>query len=66
MRVAGFGKVPAVWDEEKKTFSWQVNRPIRIPLSEASVQWRLKDHREYEIPMRWSFRTDLEASYQPR
>ncbi|MGJ8725464.1 MAG: polysaccharide deacetylase family protein [Roseibacillus sp.] len=66
MRVAGFGKVPAVWNEEQKTFSWQVNRPLRIPSCEVSVQWRLKDHREYELPMRWSFRIDLEASYQPR
>lgn len=66
MRVAGFGKVPAVWDEEKKTFSWQINRPLRIPSCEVSVQWRLNDHREYELPMRWSFRVDLEAAYQPR
>ena len=66
MRVNGFGKVPAVWDEELKTFSWPVNRPLRTPACEVSVQWRLKDHREYELPMRWSFRVDLEASYQPR
>ncbi|GHC43225.1 polysaccharide deacetylase family protein [Roseibacillus persicicus] len=66
MRVAGFGKVPAVWSEEDKTFSWQVNRPLRIPSCEVSVQWRLNDHREYELPMRWSFRVDLEAAYQPR
>lgn len=66
MRVAGFGKVPAKWNEEEKTFSWQVNRPLRIPVCEVSVQWRLKDHREFELPMRWSFRIDLEAAYQPR
>ena len=66
MRVAGFGKVPAVWDEKDKTFSWQINRPLRIPVCEVSVQWRLKDHREYELPMRWSFRVDLEAAYQFR
>ena len=66
MRIGGFGKVPAVWDEEKKTFSWKINRPLRIPSCQVSVQWRLKDHREYELPMRWSFRIDLESSYQPR
>ena len=66
MRIGGFGKVPAVWDDANKTFSWQINRPLRIPSCQVSVQWRLKDHREYEIPMRWSFRVDLEASYQPR
>jgi peptidoglycan/xylan/chitin deacetylase (PgdA/CDA1 family) len=66
MRVGGFGKVPAKWNEEDKTFSWQVNRPLRIPVCQVSVQWRLKDHREYELPMRWSFRIDLEAAYQPR
>lgn len=66
MRVAGFGKVPAIWNEEDKTFSWQVNRPIRTPSCEVSVQWRLNDHSEYELPMRWSFRLDLESAYQPR
>ena len=66
MRVAGFGKVPGVWDEADKTFSWQVNRPLRTPSCEVTVQWRLKDHNEYELPMRWSFRLDLEATYQPR
>lgn len=66
MRIAGFGKVPAVWDQSNKTFSWEVNRPMRVPSCDASVQWRLKDHKEYELPMRWSFRIDLEAAYQPR
>lgn len=66
MRIGGFGKVPAKWNEEDKTFSWQVNRPLRVPICQVSVQWRLKDHREYELPMRWSFRIDLEAAYQPR
>ncbi|MBK1833695.1 polysaccharide deacetylase family protein [Roseibacillus ishigakijimensis] len=66
MRVAGFGKVPGLWNEEEKTFSWQVNRPLRIPVCEVTVQWRRTDKREYELPMRWSFRVDLEAAYQPR
>lgn len=66
MRVGGFGKVPGKWNEEDKTFSWQVNRPLRIPICQVSLQWRLKDHREYELPMRWSYRIDLEAAYQPR
>jgi peptidoglycan/xylan/chitin deacetylase (PgdA/CDA1 family) len=66
MRVSGFGKVPAVWNEKDKTFSWQVNRPLRMPASQISVQWREKERREYELPMRWSFRIDLEAAYQPQ
>ena len=64
MRVGGFGKAPAVWDDTKKTFSWKVNRPVRVPVIEASVQWRLKGNSEYELPMRWSFQVDLEAAYQ--
>jgi hypothetical protein len=66
MRVAGFGKVPATWDEEKKTYSWQVNRPLRTPACRVSLQWKEKERREYELPMRWSFRIDLEAAYQPQ
>ncbi|MDP0492099.1 MAG: polysaccharide deacetylase family protein [Verrucomicrobiota bacterium JB023] len=66
MRVAGLGKVPAVWDEDEKTYSWTVNRPLRAPSCEVSIQWRLKDNSSYELPMRWSFRLDLEAAYQPR
>ena len=66
MRIAGFGKVPAVWDDTAKTFSWELNRPLRTPTCQASVQWRLKNHKQYELPMRWSFRIDLEAAYQPR
>lgn len=66
MRVAGFGKVPAVWNEEDQTFSWQVNRALRTPSCQVSVQWRQKDHSEYELPMRWSFRLDLAAAYQPQ
>ncbi len=66
MRVGGFGKVPGKWNESNKTYSWQINRPLRVPICSVSVQWRLNDHREYEIPMRWSFRVDLEAAYQPK
>lgn len=65
MRVGGFGKVPAVWNEEKKTFSWRINRPLRTPICSVSVQWRLKENIDYEPPMRWSFRINLEEAYQP-
>jgi len=66
MRVSGFGKVPATWDSENQTSSWRVNRSLRAPQYEVSLQWRLKGNREFELPMRWTFQVDLEAGYQPR
>lgn len=65
MRVGGFGKVPAQWDENKKTFSWKINRPLRNSFCNVSVQWRLKENVDYDPPMRWSFRINLEEAYQP-
>lgn len=65
MRVGGFGKVPAEWDDEKKTYSWKINRPLRTLYCNVSVQWRLKENIDYEPPMRWSFRINLEEAYQP-
>ncbi len=66
MRVSGFGKIPATWDSENQTSSWRVNRSLRAPQYEVSLQWRLKGNREFELPMRWTFQVDLEAGYQPR
>lgn len=64
MRVAGFGKVPAVFDEETKIVSWKVMRPLRQPVCQVSLQWRLKEQEQYEDPMKWSFRIDRAANYQ--
>ncbi|MBK1830792.1 polysaccharide deacetylase family protein [Verrucomicrobiaceae bacterium R5-34] len=65
MRVAGFGKVPAVYDNQSKTVSWQVNRRLRTRTCEVSLQWRKTGSTDYEDPMTWIFRIDREAAYQP-
>lgn len=64
MRVAGFGKVPVKFDPVTKTASWKVTRPLRQPLCQVSIQWKLVDAEEYQDPMKWSFRVDRAASYQ--
>jgi len=64
MRVAGFGKVPAKFDMEKKIVSWTVNRRLRQQACEVAVQWSLLDKTKPENPMRWTFLIDREASYQ--
>ena len=64
MRVGGFGKVPAVVNPETNEIAWTVNRPLRQPICEVSVQWRLKGKTSYEPVMRWSFGIDRVANYQ--
>ncbi|MDB4406983.1 polysaccharide deacetylase family protein [bacterium] len=64
MRVGGFGKVPAVLNAETNELSWTVNRALRQPICEVSVQWRLKGKESYEPVMSWSFGIDRVASYQ--
>ncbi|WP_435894481.1 polysaccharide deacetylase family protein [Oceaniferula spumae] len=66
MRVAGFGKVPAVYDNQTKTVSWKVNRRLRSRTCEVSLQWRTKGATQYADPMTWIFRIDREAAYQPK
>ena len=66
MRIAGFGKVPAVYDGETKTVSWQVNRKLRASTCEVTLSWRVKGSTEYADPMTWIFRIDREAAYQPK
>ena len=66
MRVAGFGKVPAVYDAQTKTVSWQVNRRLRSRTCEITLSWRIKGATKYEDPMTWIFRIDREAAYQPK
>lgn len=65
MRVSGFGEVPAEFDPATKTTSWQVNRPLRQPTCQVSVGWKDADGKPVEPPLRWSFRLDREAAYQP-
>ncbi|NNC86951.1 MAG: polysaccharide deacetylase family protein [Akkermansiaceae bacterium] len=64
MRVSGFGKVPAFFLPDTKTFQWKVQRRLRQAVCEVTVTWRLKGASEYANPMRWSFLIDREASYQ--
>ena len=64
MRVAGFDKVPVEMKPGTQTFQWTVSRPLRQPLCEVTVQWRLKSKEKYEPVMRWAFRIDRQASYQ--
>lgn len=65
MRVAGFGKVPAIYDNQTKTVSWKVNRRLRARTCEVVLSWRTKGSTQYEEPMSWIFRVDREAAYQP-
>ncbi|MGJ8656821.1 MAG: polysaccharide deacetylase family protein [Akkermansiaceae bacterium] len=66
MRVAGFGKVPAVYNPETKTISWVVNRRLRSHHSTVSVQWKLIDAKVYQPAMEWTFVIDKEAAYTPK
>lgn len=65
MRVAGFGDVPAVFDETKKELSWQVNRRLRTDTCHVSVSWKGSDKKTAATPVRWTFSIDKEAAYQP-
>ncbi|MFM2199496.1 MAG: hypothetical protein RLZZ505_2928 [Verrucomicrobiota bacterium] len=65
MQVAGFGQVPATYDAEKKTFSWQVNRRLRQPVCHVQVTWKDPEGKTTETPLKWSFQIDREAAYQP-
>jgi peptidoglycan/xylan/chitin deacetylase (PgdA/CDA1 family) len=65
MQVAGFGEVPASYDTEGKTFSWQVNRRLRQPICQVQVTWKDTAGKAAETPLKWSFQIDREAAYQP-
>ncbi|MBK1791585.1 polysaccharide deacetylase family protein [Persicirhabdus sediminis] len=65
MRVEGFGRVPASYDNLSKSLSWKVNRRLRHQSCNITVQWKLIDGEEYEEPLKWSFIVDHEAAYEP-
>jgi len=65
MKVGGFGEVPAVYDEQSKSYSWQVNRRLRSPVCQVAVSWLDSKGKPPEVPLRWSFRIDAEAAYLP-
>lgn len=66
MKVAGFGLVPANWNAETGSYSWQVNRHLRTSGCQVSVSWKDVDGTPPEVPLRWNFRIDQEAAYVPR
>jgi peptidoglycan/xylan/chitin deacetylase (PgdA/CDA1 family) len=66
MKVGGFGEVPALLDPESKVLSWQVNRRLRSPVCQVAVSWLDSKGKPPEVPLRWSFRIDPEASYVPQ
>lgn len=65
MKIAGFGEVPAVYDPQKKSISWQVNRRLRSDACEVSVEWKKIDNKPHSPPLRWTFLIDKQAAYQP-
>jgi peptidoglycan/xylan/chitin deacetylase (PgdA/CDA1 family) len=65
MKVAGFGDVPAVWDETSKHYTWQINRRLRSDSCQVSITWKTKDDKTITTPLRWTFIIDKEAAYQP-
>ncbi len=65
MRIAGFGDVPAVFDENTKQLTWQVNRRLRTDSCQVSVTWKGSDKKTTAPPVRWTFAIDKEAAYQP-
>ncbi len=64
MSIPGYGRVPASYNTDTKTLSWQVNRRLRSPSCEVSVKWKTTDGSKYKRPMTWVFNIDLESSYQ--
>jgi len=66
MRVYGFGKVPCVYDGEKKVIRWKANRAIRQSVCTVTAQWQLVGSTKYEPLLKWSFQIDRSSVYQPR
>jgi len=66
MKVAGFGNVPAYYNEETKTFSWEVNRPLRLKHCTTTVVWKTTDSKKYQTPLEWTFVIDKQAAYIPK
>lgn len=65
MKVGGFGEVPATFDPDTKRLSWKINRRLRQPSCEVAVTWKDKAGKPVSPPLRWSFRIDRSAAYQP-
>ena len=67
MFVGGFGKVPATWDGETKTLSWQTTRPLRQRAIRAKVDYsNALALKEPEPALTWTFLIDQAAAYNPQ
>ena len=66
MKVGGFGQVPATFDPETGAVSWQVNRHLRATGCQVQITWKDINGKPPEIPLRWNFRIDQEATYVPQ
>ncbi|MGE9267811.1 MAG: polysaccharide deacetylase family protein [Verrucomicrobiales bacterium] len=66
MLVGGFGKVPAKYNAEKKSFSWKINRPLRQPATQVKVTWKDTKGKAAEKDLEWFFRLDYSAAYLPK
>jgi len=66
MKIGGFGQVPATFDAETGSISWQVNRHLRSQSCQVQITWKTPDGEPPAIPLRWNFRIDQEAAYVPQ
>ncbi|MEP4078774.1 polysaccharide deacetylase family protein [Haloferula sp.] len=66
MKIGGYGQVPAHFDAETGTLSWQVNRHLRSPSYQVRISWKDPEGNAPEVPLRWNFRIDQEAAYVPQ
>lgn len=66
MKVAGFGNVPASFDAETKTYTWKVNRPLRLKHCTTTVLWKTTSTKDYQPRMEWTFIIDKNAAYTPK
>jgi len=64
MTVAGFGRVPAVFDAASRTFRWQVSEPLRSNECRVSVSFR-KAAADSPDTLNWRFFVDLVSAYLP-
>ncbi len=65
MCVSGFGQVPARFDATTGKLAWQVNRRLRQPTCQVSVQWKTPAGKSFQPALRWSFQIDRHAAYLP-
>jgi peptidoglycan/xylan/chitin deacetylase (PgdA/CDA1 family) len=64
MTVAGFGRVPAVFDAGSRTFRWQVVEPLRSNECRVTVSFRRAGAAPPDS-LNWRFFVDLVSAYLP-